>query len=529
MRLTMRRVLFVVAVLLLLATSVYSQTVAGTRVTTQFGYDIYRSGILTERHLLTQQGETITYYPELTPAFSGQWTVNGALCAAGQLVQGGDPTTCTSTPVVINNALGTTTLAGFSLLNQTAAAAGAQQYSPGFSLIGAGWKTTATAASQAVEVRQEVRPTQSTTAPRYTWNLFGRVNGGSWSDLFSVSGYNGTLNLYNPRYVSMNTDTQYGAIHNGGFNTDGGFSVTGYGNVAGDSGALTLDARLAQLPVATEIPGTADQKYFHFVTGAVQLDGTQEIWNGHFASWCITDGTGVCSSGRHNDGAPGGEALPLFDICGGGRITQAVNSGITTGVSIRGNKVPGYVLKTLQSAITGGGNGSVEWSPMHIEVGAAWNSVGAVSESHAWGTYVETTAAAGATKSKWHLARTLAQGEDGTFTDRISMTGKGQMAIIGTAGTCSSNCGTSPSVAGGDTVGRLTMGGTGSPASGFVLTFAETWAAAPVCTVQMALTGMAVGKMPLTVVTTTTTMTVVTNGVAPSTSDVYVYRCDGIQ
>lgn len=35
-----------------------------------------------------------------SPVFTGQWTVNGSLCAAGQVVQGGSPTTCTATPVV---------------------------------------------------------------------------------------------------------------------------------------------------------------------------------------------------------------------------------------------------------------------------------------------------------------------------------------------------------------------------------------------------------------------------------------------
>jgi hypothetical protein len=34
------------------------------------------------------------------PVFTGQWTVNGSLCAAGQLLQGGSPTVCTATPFV---------------------------------------------------------------------------------------------------------------------------------------------------------------------------------------------------------------------------------------------------------------------------------------------------------------------------------------------------------------------------------------------------------------------------------------------
>lgn len=91
--------------------------------------------------------------------------------------------------------------------------------------------------------------------------------------------------------------------------------------------------------------------------------------------------------------------------------------------------------------------------------------------------------------------------------------------------TCSTNCGTSPSVVGNDSAGTVTMGASGVPASGWVLTFQGTWAAAPACHVSPALAGMAVGKLPIVVATTTTTMTVTTNGTAPATSDVYTYQC----
>jgi hypothetical protein len=91
--------------------------------------------------------------------------------------------------------------------------------------------------------------------------------------------------------------------------------------------------------------------------------------------------------------------------------------------------------------------------------------------------------------------------------------------------TCATNCGTSPTLSGVDSSFTLTMGASGTPASGFIVTFNGTWAAAPQCTVSMGLSGMAVGKLPLTVVTTTTTATVVTNGAAPANSDVYHFRC----
>lgn len=90
---------------------------------------------------------------------------------------------------------------------------------------------------------------------------------------------------------------------------------------------------------------------------------------------------------------------------------------------------------------------------------------------------------------------------------------------------CTSNCGTSPTVTGVGSSFTLTMGATGVPASGFVITFATAWAAAPQCTGTMAKAGMVVGKLPLTLVTTTTTLTVVTNGTAPATTDIYHFHC----
>jgi hypothetical protein len=97
---------------------------------------------------------------------------------------------------------------------------------------------------------------------------------------------------------------------------------------------------------------------------------------------------------------------------------------------------------------------------------------------------------------------------------------------FGGAPVCSTNCGTSPTVTGTDTFMTVLLGTT--PASGFLLTFNGTWAAAPSCVGSMAKAGMVVGKDVLTAVTTTTTLTVVTNGTAPSTGDIYHFHCGGL-
>ena len=86
------------------------------------------------------------------------------------------------------NAISTTTTSGLSLVNNTIAASGVQQWPPGLSWIGRGWKTNATAGSQILEARTDLRITQGTIQPTFllatAWQL---DNSGSWTDVF---GYN---------------------------------------------------------------------------------------------------------------------------------------------------------------------------------------------------------------------------------------------------------------------------------------------------------------------------------------------------
>lgn len=89
-------------------------------------------------------------------------------------------------------ALGTTSTLGVVAQNTTAAAAGAQQISPGFDWVGQGWKTDATAASQEVRFRSEVLPVQGTSAPSGMWRLGASIAGGALSYPFQV-GSGGTI------------------------------------------------------------------------------------------------------------------------------------------------------------------------------------------------------------------------------------------------------------------------------------------------------------------------------------------------
>lgn len=88
---------------------------------------------------------------------------------------------------VTSNALGTTSFRGFILQNTTAAAAGAQQYSPMACQSGFGWKTDATAGSQKVEFCTEVQPVQGTSAPSGNFLIKASINGGAFSTVGTLT------------------------------------------------------------------------------------------------------------------------------------------------------------------------------------------------------------------------------------------------------------------------------------------------------------------------------------------------------
>lgn len=90
---------------------------------------------------------------------------------------------------ITTNSLGVTQTnsSGLSLVNETAAAVGAQQISPGLRFRGYGWKTTATAASQSVDFRMHVLPVEGTTAPTGSLVFQSSINGAAYADRVTIS------------------------------------------------------------------------------------------------------------------------------------------------------------------------------------------------------------------------------------------------------------------------------------------------------------------------------------------------------
>lgn len=105
-------------------------------------------------------------------------------------------------------------------------------------------------------------------------------------------------------------------------------------------------------------------------------------------------------------------------------------------------------------------------------------------------------------------------------TEHVRIDTYGHIIYTGTAPSITANCGTSPSVAGTDVAGRITVGTGGSDTS-CTLTFANAWTTAPACTVGDESTSLLLKGIA-------TTTTLIISAATPfGASDKIVYNCYG--
>jgi hypothetical protein len=174
-------------------------TVAGGQTTATNAYRVFEFGLKTTGDAATNLRSAIQLRTQVGTGGSdseiGFWTnqygtgraERMTIDKAGNVVIGA--TTASSKLDVTTTALGVsqTTSSGLALVNTTAAAAGAQQISPALRFSGFGWKTNATAASQAVDFRAYVLPVQGAAAPTGNLIFQSSINGGAYGDLLTLS------------------------------------------------------------------------------------------------------------------------------------------------------------------------------------------------------------------------------------------------------------------------------------------------------------------------------------------------------
>lgn len=198
------------------------------------------------------------------------------------------------------------------LTNTTAATVGVQSASPSVIWTGAGWKTTATAASQPVSYRAYVLPVQGTTAPSASWVL--------GSDINATGTYTNRLAI----------------------NSDDGITVTSAGS-AGTVGTLTS----AYGSCTMGIGGTGLRLSSLVSTGggSFQIDS-----GGGNPSIIYTDGTDVLQVGA-DAATPTSQGFKGADGSGTDKTGSQLNIGGGKGTGTgRGGDV---VVKTTNASTTG--------------------------------------------------------------------------------------------------------------------------------------------------------------------------------
>ena len=96
---------------------------------------------------------------------------------------------------IIRTGLGTTSGEGLVLLNDTPAAAGAQQISPRMRFSGYGWKENATAGSQQTEYKIELVPVQGAANPQARLDFNYQINGAGYQATPTLSLLDGNVGI----------------------------------------------------------------------------------------------------------------------------------------------------------------------------------------------------------------------------------------------------------------------------------------------------------------------------------------------
>lgn len=109
---------------------------------------------------------------------------------------------------ITKDAIGATSTAGLTLANTTAAAAGAQQWSPSLTLSGKGWSTNSGGASMGADWRAEVIPVQGAAAPTSKVSWSSQINGGGFTErasLSSAGSFAATVSVISPALYTEGT------------------------------------------------------------------------------------------------------------------------------------------------------------------------------------------------------------------------------------------------------------------------------------------------------------------------------------
>jgi hypothetical protein len=248
---------------------------------------------------------------------------------------GGCSSPCTTVQTVTPSQAANTEADGLYLQDTTAATSGNQQYSPALHLEGQGWKTNATAASEAIDWWMYAVPVQSGANPLSTLEWWQSVNGGAANEVMSL--------------------TNQGALSVGSITVSGNLAPA-YGFSFLGSGTMGIYANSTEVGTAT----SGSSGFVHltpaymgattFTVSGCGTAGTYVGQGGTTGSFVVGTGASTCTftftiNGASGMAAKNGWVANVDDVTAhlhctnttGGSTTTAVvlcNSTVTTGDTI---------------------------------------------------------------------------------------------------------------------------------------------------------------------------------------------------
>lgn len=183
-------------------------------------------------------------------------------------------------PTININSIGVTSTDGLRLKNNTAATAGAQQYSPRLCFDSNGWKTDATAASQNTVFCFENRPVQAAANPQHGLVLSSSVNGAAFVDLFAFSNAASTVTLTTQGSFQVGGSVLVqgsqlnlasgGVLRSNGNGTKLAFPTDGEVNITDNAGTNSAGLRakvIVEANTATKTPTALESNEYYTNTG----------------------------------------------------------------------------------------------------------------------------------------------------------------------------------------------------------------------------------------------------------------------